>query len=307
MSTLKTKIVLSRLDGTDWTRKGLRPFLEYRDLGLAEATDGRIGGTIGRAIKKFEPGGGAPRHTHNTSFHLIFVMRGWFRTEFEGLGEVVVRQGDCIAYQGEKANPGWYSKAAETDADPLLFIYQVYDGMVAEMMALKDTHLFITTGLSQVPNERDHYQYRIADFDGFFAKVGLAGATIRPRMSRDFLLEFASADEARAALPVLDTVRCGGKPLFAIEERGETLFCQVAYFGTPGGLRQITIAGAEDDLSAAFVLVSIENAIHQATGYHIDTLAPKQPQPQRIPLADVFDRLCKAALADQARSASLAA
>ena len=61
MSTLKPKIVLSRLDGTDWTRKGLRPFLEYRDLGLAEATDGRIGGTIGRAIKKFEPGGGAPR------------------------------------------------------------------------------------------------------------------------------------------------------------------------------------------------------------------------------------------------------
>jgi len=46
---------------------------------------GRVGGTIGRAIKKFEPGGGSPRHTHNTSFHLIFVMRGWFRSEFEGL------------------------------------------------------------------------------------------------------------------------------------------------------------------------------------------------------------------------------
>jgi len=97
----KPKIVLSRLEGANWTRSGLRPFLEYRDLGLAEATEGRVGGTIGRAIKKFEPGGGAKRHYHDTSFHFIFVMRGWFRTEFEGLGEVVVREGDCIAYQGE--------------------------------------------------------------------------------------------------------------------------------------------------------------------------------------------------------------
>jgi hypothetical protein len=101
MTKLKPKIVLSRLEGATWTRKGLRAFLEYRDLGLAEATDGRFGATIGRAIEKFEPGGGARRHTHDTAFHLIFVMRGWLRTEFEGLGEVIVRQGDCIAYQGE--------------------------------------------------------------------------------------------------------------------------------------------------------------------------------------------------------------
>src|SRR5262249_19304873 len=66
ISELKPRIVLSRLEGTAWTRKGLRPFLEYRDLGLAEATEGRVGGTIGRAIKKFEPGGGAKRHFHNT-------------------------------------------------------------------------------------------------------------------------------------------------------------------------------------------------------------------------------------------------
>src|SRR3984893_19115360 len=101
MSKLKPKIVLSRLEGTAWTQKGRQAVLEYRDLGLTEAAEGRIGGTIAGAIKKFEPGGGAKRHVHNTSFHLIFVMRGWFRTEFEGLGEVTVRAGDCIAYQGQ--------------------------------------------------------------------------------------------------------------------------------------------------------------------------------------------------------------
>ena len=202
---------------------------------------------------------------------------------------------DSAAYDGAKANPAWYSKAAETDVDPLLFIYQVYDEMVGELMALKDMHLFITTGLSQVPNERDHYQYRIVDFDDFFAKVGLTGATIRPRMSRDFLLEFATAEAAQAALPVLDKVRVGEKSLFTVEERGETLFCQVGYFGKPEGLKALSIDGVQGDFSTAFVLVSIENAIHQATGYHIDTLAPKGGE-QRVPLTEVFNRLCSAAL-----------
>ncbi|RKE43629.1 hypothetical protein [Sphingomonas sp. PP-CC-1A-547] len=212
---------------------------------------------------------------------------------------------DSAVYGGDKANPAWYSKAAETDADPLLFIYEVYDGLISELMALKDAHVFISTGLSQVPNERDHYQYRIADFNGFFAKVGLIGATIRPRMSRDFLLEFPNTAAARAALPVLNKVRVGGQPLFSIEERDETLFCQVAYFGKPEGLEQVSIDGIEGNMKDEFVMVSIENAIHQSTGYHIDTLAPKGGS-QRIVLTDVFDRLCAAALA-QGVTASQAA
>jgi len=101
MSETKPKIVITRHEGATWTTKGLRPFLEYRDLGLAEATHGRFGATIGRAIKKFEPGSSAPRHTHDVGFHVIFVMRGWFRSEFEDLGEVVLRAGDCLSYEGE--------------------------------------------------------------------------------------------------------------------------------------------------------------------------------------------------------------
>lgn len=203
---------------------------------------------------------------------------------------------DSAAYQGERSNPGWYSKAAETGDDPLLFIYRVYDSIVGEMVAMKDTQVFISTGLSQIPNKREHYQYRIVDFPGFFAQVGLEGATIRPRMSRDFLLEFASAEAARAALPVLDKVRCKEAPLFTIEDRGETLFCQVGYFGPPEGLKQVSINGRAGDHAEAFALVSIENAIHQPVGYFIDargTRAPDMP----LPLSQVFDQLCTAALA----------
>jgi uncharacterized RmlC-like cupin family protein len=97
----KPNIVVTRAETAEWTPKGLRAFLEYRDLGLAEATNGRFGMTIGRAIRKFEPGTAAPRHTHDVGFHVIFVMRGWFRSEFEGMGEVVLRAGDCLSYEGE--------------------------------------------------------------------------------------------------------------------------------------------------------------------------------------------------------------
>lgn len=211
---------------------------------------------------------------------------------------------DSAAYGGERKNPGWYSKAAETNADPLLFIYKVYDNIVAELMALKDTHLMITTGLSQTPNERDHYQYRIVDFDAFFGKVGIEGLKVEPRMSRDFLLAFDDVAAARAALPKLAEVQCGGKPLFSVEDRGETLFCQVAYFGPPAGLADITIRGSAADCADLFVLVSIENAIHQATGYFIDTQSAAGQS--RIPLTDVFSLLCAAALRESQPAAHAA-
>jgi hypothetical protein len=121
-------------------------------------------------------------------------------------------------------------------------------------------------------------------------------------MSRDFLRAFESVVAATAALPVLDRVRCGGKPLFIIENRGETLFCQVGYFGPPEGLSKITIGGIAGDYSDAFALVSIENAIHQAVGYFADTSAhgdAASPSSSPLLLTEVFGRLCAAALVGQ--------
>lgn len=203
---------------------------------------------------------------------------------------------DSAAYQGERRNPEWYSSAAATGADPLLFIYQAYDRILGRILAENDARVMITTGLSQVPNESDLFQYRIADFSRFFGEVGLGGARVEPRMSRDFLLAFESETAARAGAERLDRITCGGKPLFRVEDRGDSLFCQVAYFGPPEGLDRIEIDGAAAACRDHFVLVSIENAIHRSTGFHLDTAEPREGDARRIPLAQVHERLVTAAL-----------
>ncbi|WP_067738378.1 hypothetical protein [Novosphingobium naphthalenivorans] len=202
---------------------------------------------------------------------------------------------DSEAYEGERRNPGWYSSAAESDVDPLLFIYSVYEDILNQFLETGN-RVLITTGLSQMPNEREHYQYRIVDFDSFFAEAGLKDAEIKPRMSRDFLLDFPTREAAEVGIATLDTVRCGDKPLFSIEDRGTTLFCQVGYFGAPEGLDNVTIGSVSGNHRAKFTLVSIENGIHQTIGYHIDSAIAATGETQNIPLTEVHERLYRAAI-----------
>lgn len=209
---------------------------------------------------------------------------------------------DSDVYEGQRSNPGWYSKAAETNVDPLLFIYSIYDGLIADCLRRSEMRVLITTGLSQVANERDHYQYRIVDFDATMRKIGLDNVSVEPRMSRDFLLRFPSADQATAALQKLDSVECGEAPLFRVENRGDTLFCQVGYFGPPEGLDRITVEGLEsNDWGKDFTLVSIENGIHQTIGYHIDSAVAKGQGDEEVPLKAIFGRLAAAALEVKSR------
>src|SRR3546814_17873289 len=90
-------------------------------------------------------------------------------------------------------------------------------------------------------------------------------------MSRDFLLEFPDRALAEKAIAALDKVRCAEAPLFTVEDRGTTLFCQVGYFGPPEGLKEVSIDGRVGDHSGDFVLVSFENVIHQTLCYNLAT------------------------------------
>lgn len=74
--------------------RGLRAFFEYRDLGIRDATHGAFGAHVIRAVPGEHP---EPKwHTHDLAFQMVYVLKGWVRFEYEDIGEVELRPGDCV-------------------------------------------------------------------------------------------------------------------------------------------------------------------------------------------------------------------
>ena len=73
---------------------GLRPFFLYKDLGIREATNGAAVAHLIRA----KPGTHAQPiwHHHEVGFQMVYVLRGWVRFEYEGVGEVRLEAGSCV-------------------------------------------------------------------------------------------------------------------------------------------------------------------------------------------------------------------
>ncbi len=67
----------------EFTRDGPRADVEYRDLGLAAATGGRIGIKHIRAIMPLPHPTGW--HWHDMTGHFVYVLRGWITFRFAGV------------------------------------------------------------------------------------------------------------------------------------------------------------------------------------------------------------------------------
>src|SRR6187549_3810896 len=79
-----------------FSRDGPRADVEYRDLGLAAATGGRIGARHIRAIRPFENETGW--HWHDMTGHFVYVLRGWIAFRYDYRAEdVVVKAGACLS------------------------------------------------------------------------------------------------------------------------------------------------------------------------------------------------------------------
>jgi quercetin dioxygenase-like cupin family protein len=74
---------------------GLRPYSAYRDLGIAKATDGMVQAHVIRMTKPFTSEEVAIPHYHDVDFQMVYVLKGWFSSEFEGQGVHTFHAGSC--------------------------------------------------------------------------------------------------------------------------------------------------------------------------------------------------------------------
>jgi len=75
--------------------QGLRPYSAYRDLGMAPATGGMVQAHVIRMTKPFSADEVAIPHYHDVDFQMVYVLKGWFRSEFEGQGVHTFHAGSC--------------------------------------------------------------------------------------------------------------------------------------------------------------------------------------------------------------------
>jgi quercetin dioxygenase-like cupin family protein len=88
------KFSVSHLQDSTFEPRGLRSFFEYRDLGIQEATDGKVTAHVIRP-RPGEPVSGGT-HLHTVEFQLIYCLKGWIRFHYDGVGEVILTPGTCV-------------------------------------------------------------------------------------------------------------------------------------------------------------------------------------------------------------------
>jgi quercetin dioxygenase-like cupin family protein len=86
--------IVNHLGADSFEKNGLRPFFEYRPLGLKELTGGKVGAHVIRA--KSGKHADAPRHTHTLDFQFVYVLKGWAIFEYEGYGTHRLVEGSTV-------------------------------------------------------------------------------------------------------------------------------------------------------------------------------------------------------------------
>jgi quercetin dioxygenase-like cupin family protein len=85
--------IFNRLSAAVWADKGLRSFMQYRDLGASVATCGRMRAEHIRVVRPVEKLTGW--HCHDLDFQLVYILAGEMSLSFENRDDIVLKAGDC--------------------------------------------------------------------------------------------------------------------------------------------------------------------------------------------------------------------
>jgi len=88
------RFTASHLREDSFKAGGLRPHAVYRDLGIAEATDGMA---VAHVIRFVSPVTGdiSRWHTHDVDLQMTYVLKGWIVAEMEGHAPETMREGSA--------------------------------------------------------------------------------------------------------------------------------------------------------------------------------------------------------------------
>ena len=81
-------------DKSKFEQRGLRSYFEYRDLGVADASNGEVIAHVIRAKEGSNATG--DWHVHDCNFQMYYVIKGWINFEYEGHGFKTAKAGDCV-------------------------------------------------------------------------------------------------------------------------------------------------------------------------------------------------------------------
>jgi mannose-6-phosphate isomerase-like protein (cupin superfamily) len=89
----KQRSVVSHHRDADFKADGLRAYAQYRDLGIAAASNGLAQAHVIRLIGPCNPHEVSKLHFHDVDFQMVYVLKGWVKTYMEGEGETLMQQG----------------------------------------------------------------------------------------------------------------------------------------------------------------------------------------------------------------------
>jgi len=91
----KQRIAVSHHREEDFKADGLRTYAKYRDLGIADASNGLARAHVIRLIGPCNPAEVSKLHFHDIEFQMVYVLKGWVKTYMEGQGETLMQEGSA--------------------------------------------------------------------------------------------------------------------------------------------------------------------------------------------------------------------